>query len=183
MSLSFFSPMFISERERERERETEQEWGRGRERGRHSIRSRLQALSCQHRTWCRGSNSQIARSWPEPKSEAQPTEPLRCPYVSLSKTQNVVCDIFIFILYKFSCTHTFLSIFSFFTTLCLKISLLSCTQLVYTTGIVFGPWSIILHLVQVSNGNFSAYFTMWLWSSNMKIRMEILETLKISLQM
>ena len=29
--------------------ETEHEWGRGRERGRHRIRSGLQALSCQHR--------------------------------------------------------------------------------------------------------------------------------------
>ena len=36
----------------ERERKTESEWGRGRERGRHRIRSRLQALSCQHRAWC-----------------------------------------------------------------------------------------------------------------------------------
>ena len=34
---------------RQRERETEHERGRGRERGRHRIRSRLQALSCQHR--------------------------------------------------------------------------------------------------------------------------------------
>ena len=33
----------------EREREGEHEWGRSRERGRHRIRSRLQALSCQHR--------------------------------------------------------------------------------------------------------------------------------------
>ena len=32
-------------------RETENEQGRNRERGRHRIRSRLQALSCQHRAW------------------------------------------------------------------------------------------------------------------------------------
>ena len=32
-----------------RESESEREWGRGRERRRHRIRSRLQALSCQHR--------------------------------------------------------------------------------------------------------------------------------------
>uniref|UniRef100_A0ABI7WV76 Cyclin-like domain-containing protein n=1 Tax=Felis catus TaxID=9685 RepID=A0ABI7WV76_FELCA len=31
------------------ERETEYEWARGRERGKHRIRSRLLALSCQHR--------------------------------------------------------------------------------------------------------------------------------------
>ena len=31
--------------------ETEHEQGRGRQRGRHRIRSRLQALSCQHRAW------------------------------------------------------------------------------------------------------------------------------------
>ena len=41
--------MFIFEREREREHE----WGRGRERAGHRIRSRLQALSCQHRAPCR----------------------------------------------------------------------------------------------------------------------------------
>ena len=35
------------------EKERECEWGRGRERGRHRIWSRLQALSCQHRAWCR----------------------------------------------------------------------------------------------------------------------------------
>ena len=34
-----------------RERETECEWGKGRVRERHRIRSRLQALSCQHRAW------------------------------------------------------------------------------------------------------------------------------------
>ena len=33
----------------EKQRDTEHEQGRGRERGRHRIRSRLQALSCQHR--------------------------------------------------------------------------------------------------------------------------------------
>ena len=38
--------MFISEIE------TEHEWVRGRERGRHRIRSRLLALSCQHRARC-----------------------------------------------------------------------------------------------------------------------------------
>ena len=35
-----------------RETETECEWVRGRDRGRHRIWSRLQALSCQHRTQC-----------------------------------------------------------------------------------------------------------------------------------
>ena len=45
----------------ERQRETECEQRRGREKGRHRIRSRLQALSCQHRAWC-GLNPQTARS-------------------------------------------------------------------------------------------------------------------------
>ena len=36
-----------------REKETEHEWERSRERGRHRIWRRLQALSCQHRAWCR----------------------------------------------------------------------------------------------------------------------------------
>ena len=43
--LNFFFLMFIYFWNRE----TEHEWGRGRERGRHRIKSRLQALSCQHR--------------------------------------------------------------------------------------------------------------------------------------
>ena len=34
-----------------RERQTKYEPGRGRERGTHRIRSRLQALNCQHRAW------------------------------------------------------------------------------------------------------------------------------------
>ena len=34
-------------------------------------------LSAQSPTW--GSNSQTARSWPEPKSDAQPTGPPRLP--------------------------------------------------------------------------------------------------------
>ena len=33
------------------EKDIQREWGRDRERGRHGIRSRLQALSCQHRAW------------------------------------------------------------------------------------------------------------------------------------
>ena len=37
----------------ERKRQEYDEQGRGRERGRHRIQSRLPALSCQHRAWCR----------------------------------------------------------------------------------------------------------------------------------
>ena len=62
----------------ERETDTEQEQGRGRERGRHRIQSRLQALSYQHRAQ-RGARTHRLRSWPELKSDAQPTEPPRYP--------------------------------------------------------------------------------------------------------
>ena len=49
------------ERERDRDRDRDRVWaGRGRERGRPRIRSRLQALSCQHRAW-RG--AQTHRLW------------------------------------------------------------------------------------------------------------------------
>ena len=41
----FFKCLFIFERERE----SAHKWGRGRKRGRHRIRSRIQALSCQDR--------------------------------------------------------------------------------------------------------------------------------------
>ena len=44
--LIFNVDLFLRERDRARVREEQ------RERGRHSIRSRLQALSCQHRAWC-----------------------------------------------------------------------------------------------------------------------------------
>ena len=60
--------------------ETEYEWGRGREWGRHRIQSRLQAPSCQHRAQCEARTHWTARSWPEPKSDAQPTEPPSRPY-------------------------------------------------------------------------------------------------------
>ena len=49
---SFKILTFIIERERERVLTCAHEWGRGRERGRHRIRSSLQAPSCQHRAWC-----------------------------------------------------------------------------------------------------------------------------------
>ena len=53
-----------------KERKTECEQGRGRERGRHRVQSRLQALSCQHRSLTQGSNPQAVRSQPEQKSDA-----------------------------------------------------------------------------------------------------------------
>ena len=70
------------------QRETEHERGRGRERGRHRIQSSLQAPSCQHRMRHRGLNSWTTRSWPEPKSDAQPTEPPRHPNIFESQRQS-----------------------------------------------------------------------------------------------
>ena len=65
--LKFFN-VYLSERPRK----TECEQRKGRKRGRHRIRSRLQApgskLSAQSPTW--GSNPQTVRSWPELKSNA-----------------------------------------------------------------------------------------------------------------
>ena len=70
----FFSHFFIFETERE----TEHEQGGRRER---ETQNRKQApgseLSAQSPT--RGSNSQTVRSWPEPKSDAQPAKPPRRP--------------------------------------------------------------------------------------------------------
>ena len=61
-----------------RETETEQEQGRGTERGRQNPKQAPGSeLSAQSLT--RGLNSQTVRSWPEPKSDAQPTEPPRRP--------------------------------------------------------------------------------------------------------
>ena len=61
------------------ERETEYELGRGRERGRQNPQSRLQVLSP-----TQGLNPWTMRSWPEPKSDAQPTEPPRRPRILLT---------------------------------------------------------------------------------------------------
>ena len=75
--LLFYEYLFLREREREyeqwrnREGDTESEAG-----------SRLWA-SAQSPT--RGSNPQTARSWPEPNSDTQPTEPPRCPKHVLNK--------------------------------------------------------------------------------------------------
>ena len=62
----YFFLMFIFERERA----TEHKWGRGRDRGRHKIRSRLQAR-CQQLRVMQDSYPQTGRSWPEPKSDTQ----------------------------------------------------------------------------------------------------------------
>ena len=56
-------------------------------------------LSAQSQTWA--SNSQNMRSWPEPKSDSQPTEPPRCPssfiyivnYFSVTSI-TCICDSF-----------------------------------------------------------------------------------------
>ena len=61
-------------------RETEHEQGRGRERERETQnpkRAPGSELSAQSPT--RGSNSRTVRSGPEPKSDAQPTEPPQAP--------------------------------------------------------------------------------------------------------
>ena len=58
--------------------ETEHEWVWGRERGRQNLKQTPGSeLSAQSPT--RGSNSRVVRSWPEPKSDAQPTESPRYP--------------------------------------------------------------------------------------------------------
>ena len=66
-----------------RQRETEHQRGRGRERGRHSIRSRLQALSHQPRTRRAAQTHRPRDRDPELKSDAQPTEPPRRPWLFL----------------------------------------------------------------------------------------------------
>ena len=73
--------MFIFEREREREsgRQSTSGGGAEREGGRHNLKQAPGSEpSAQSPTW--GSNSQTARSCPEPKSDAQPTQQPRCSY-------------------------------------------------------------------------------------------------------
>ena len=64
-----------------REREREQVWEGQRERGTEDLKQAPGAeLTAESLMW--GSNSWTTRSWLEPKSDAQLTEPLRCPTVS-----------------------------------------------------------------------------------------------------
>ena len=69
-----------------RETETECQWVRGRERERET-QNRKQAPGSEPsvQSPARGSNSRAVRSWPEPKSDAQPTEPPRRPSASVFK--------------------------------------------------------------------------------------------------
>ena len=81
---TYFVILFLTEREREQAGEGQ------RETGRHRIQSsRLQALSCQHRAWCRTLNSQTVRSWPEPRSDAWPTQPPRHPGSLVSEVSSI----------------------------------------------------------------------------------------------
>ena len=79
--------LFIFEterRERERERESERAWvgkGQGERETRNPKPAPGSELSAQGPK--RGSNSWTVRSWPEPKSDAQPTEPPRSPWSKL----------------------------------------------------------------------------------------------------
>ena len=72
--------MFIFERERDRAQVGEGQRKRETQNLKQAPGSELSAQS-----WMQGSNSQTARSWPEPKSDAQPTEPPRCPLFFLKK--------------------------------------------------------------------------------------------------
>ena len=101
-----------------RETETECEWVRGRERGIHRIRSRLQAPgsepSAQSPT--RGSNPPALRSWPEPKSDPQPTESPRRPinllFIFISFSRGVA--IYVVTNCFFSTSYVFLFCFILF---------------------------------------------------------------------
>ena len=74
----FLMLIYFWERERDRERVGEGQ----RERERDRIRSRLQAPSCQHRAPWRAQTHESVRSWPEPKWDAQLTEPPRQLWVT-----------------------------------------------------------------------------------------------------
>ena len=67
--------MFIFERERDRMWVWEVQWERETQNLKHTPGSELSAQSLMQ-----GSNPRTARSWPELKSDAQPTEPPRCPW-------------------------------------------------------------------------------------------------------
>ena len=68
------------------------EGGAGREGDTESETAPGSELSAQSLTW--GSNSQTARSCPEPKSDAQPTEPPRRPSAASCLMTSYTCRIF-----------------------------------------------------------------------------------------
>ena len=73
-----------------KERETEHEQGRSRERGRHRIRSRLQALSCQHRA---RHGAQTREPWDHDLSWSRTLNWLShpgapCPFVFLQRSHH-----------------------------------------------------------------------------------------------
>ena len=81
MILIFNFLMFLYFWERERERQTDRVSRGGAEREGETQNSKQapgSMLSAKRPK--RGSNSQTVRSWPEPKSDTQPTEPPRHPY-------------------------------------------------------------------------------------------------------
>ena len=71
----FFKCLFVFETERDRAWTGEGQRERETQNPKQAPGSEL---SAQSPTW--GSNSRTARSWPEPKSDAQPTEPPRHPW-------------------------------------------------------------------------------------------------------
>ena len=76
--------IYFWEREREKERETEHERG-GAEKERETQNpKRAPGSELSAEGLMRGSNPQTMRSWPEPKSNAQPAEPPRHPSLSVS---------------------------------------------------------------------------------------------------
>ena len=81
--LTFFLHLFIFDRQRE----TEHKWGRGRDRRRHWIRSRLQALSCQHRAW----HGQTHKLWDRDLSQSQTLNRLSHPDIPMSQTFLFLC--------------------------------------------------------------------------------------------
>ena len=82
--------------------ETEHEWGRGRERGRHGTWSRLQALSCQPRSW-RGARTH--EQWDHDLSRSWRLKRLSHPGAPYIRCLNALCGDTIY-LFLFTCMNS-----------------------------------------------------------------------------
>ena len=140
--------MSINFWEREREGDMDHKWGRGRETETQRHRDtetqnpkRAPGSEVSAQSPPRGSNSPAVRSWPEPKSDAQPTEPPRCPIYLISMLKRDGLLFAVSLNFAGNFYRSLISCLSFLSTLSTFLSLIfpgtievPCVTLFHTQG-------------------------------------------------